>query len=244
MLINELVPLLNAKKNFNLLTYSIAGMTESAVERRCSELISKYQQIDFGFCAQPGMVKLSLRVPQNIESKKIDLKTKKLFAEEILELKTLPEEILQLARRKGYSLGTAESCTGGLISAALTAVPGSSDVLHGALVSYACEWKNKFLKVKKSTLSKFGAVSEQCAHEMAAGLAKKFDLDCGVCVTGIAGPGGGSEDKPVGLVYISSFVKDQIIVQRYHFRGNRETVRQHTMSHALNQLRRQMKKIV
>ena len=131
-------------KNFTLLTYSIAGMTESAVERRCLNSFQNTRKLTFGFCAQPGMVKLSLRVPQNIESKNIANKVKKLFAEEILKLKTLPEEILQLARDKGYSLGTAESCTGGLISAALTAVPGSSDVLQGALVSYSCEWKNKF----------------------------------------------------------------------------------------------------
>jgi nicotinamide-nucleotide amidase len=237
MLTNELVPLLNAKKNFNLLKYSIAGMTESAVERRCKDLVSGYPQIDFGFCAQPGLVKLSLRIPQNIDHQILVSKIKQLFATEILSHKTLPEEILQLAREKNYSLGTAESCTGGMISAALTAIPGSSDVLHGAVVSYSCDWKNKYLKVKKLTLKKYGAVSEPCAHEMAHGLANKFKLDCGICVTGIAGPGGGSELKPVGLVYISTFVADEIIVQKYKFRGNRDTIRRHTVSHALNQLR-------
>lgn len=240
MLEQELVPLLNSKKNFTQFNYIVAGETESSVERRCKELKENFPQIDYGFCAQPGIVKLSLRIPQNTDAKAADSLCRKSFPIEILKSDSLPEEILNIARSKNWTFASAESCTGGLVSAALTAIPGSSDVLTGALVSYSCDWKNKHLKVKKSTLNKYGAVSHECAHEMANGLRDKFKVDCGVAITGIAGPGGGSKDKPVGLVYIASFTPSEILVEKCIFRGNRDMIRQHSLSHALNQLRLQI----
>lgn len=240
MLLNELTPLLNSKKSFTQLNYIVAGETESSVERRCIKLKESFPQVDYGFCAQPGQVKLSLRIPHHIEAKKVDKLCRKEFPTEILTNTSLPKEILDLARSRTWTFASAESCTGGLVSSALTAIPGSSDVLAGAIVSYSCEWKNKHLKVKKSLLNEFGAVSSECAHAMAQGLRDKFQVECGVAITGIAGPGGGSKDKPVGLVYIASFTPDKILVEKCIFRGNRDMVRQHSVSHALNQLRLQI----
>ena len=240
MLEQELVPLINSKRSFTQLNYIIAGETESSVERRCAEIKREFPQVDYGFCAQPGIVKLSLRLPQNIDAKKIAKLCEKSFPIEILSTPSLPEEILQLARQKNWTFASAESCTGGLVSSALTAIPGSSDVLVGAIVSYSCDWKNKHLKVKKTILDKFGAVSEECAHAMAEGLREKFKVECGVAITGIAGPGGGSDEKPVGLVYIASFTPNDILVEKCLFRGDRNLVRQHSVSHALNQLRLQI----
>ncbi|WDE96149.1 nicotinamide-nucleotide amidohydrolase family protein [Lentisphaera profundi] len=241
MLNDELVALINSKKSFTQLNYIIAGETESSVERRCSPIKEEYPQIDFGFCAQPGLVKLSLRIPQNIEVQEVEKLCKSNFKQEILNKPSLAEEILHLARSKKWTFASAESCTGGLVSSALTAIPGSSDVVSGAIVSYSCDWKNLHLKVKKSLLKKFGAVSHECAYAMAEGLRNKYKVDCGIAITGIAGPDGGSEEKQVGLVYIASFTPTAIKVEKCVFRGDRNMIRQHSVSHSLNQLRLQIK---
>ncbi len=110
------------------------------------------------------------------------------------------ETVLSLCRERGLTLGTAESCTGGLLGGCLTAVPGASDVFRGSIVAYSNEVKRKLLGVSAKTLAEFGAVSTFCATEMALGASKALDVDVAVSVTGIAGPGGGSIEKPVGTV--------------------------------------------
>ena len=133
---------------------------------------------------------------------------------------------------KPLTISTAESCTGGMIASKLIEVPGISENFIEAIVSYSNEAKIKRLKVKKETLEKYGAVSEEVAREMLAGL----NTDIGISTTGIAGPGGGSKDKPVGLVYIGIKVKDEVKIFRRELKGDRNKIRQRAMMHALYNL--------
>lgn len=115
--------------------------------------------------------------------------------------------LLEACRSRGLTLATAESCTGGLVAATLTDVPGSSEVIDRGFVTYSNEAKNKMLGVPKGMLKKHGAVSEQVARAMAEGALKRAGTDIAVAVTGIAGPGGGSPEKPVGLVHFAAACK-------------------------------------
>ena len=134
--------------------------------------------------------------------------------------------------KKPLIISTAESCTGGMIASKLIEVPGISTNFIEGIVSYSNEAKIKRLKVKKETLEKYGAVSEEVAREMLAGL----KTDVGISTTGIAGPGGGTKDKPVGLVYIGIKVKDEVKVFRRELKGDRNKIRQRAMMHALYNL--------
>ena len=133
---------------------------------------------------------------------------------------------------KPLTISTAESCTGGMIASKLIEVPGISENFIEAIISYSNEAKIKRLKVKKETLEKYGAVSEEVAREMLAGL----NTDIGISTTGIAGPGGGTKNKPVGLVYIGIKVKDEVRIFRRELKGDRNKIRQRAMMHALYNL--------
>ena len=133
---------------------------------------------------------------------------------------------------KPLTISTAESCTGGMIASKLIEVPGISENFIEGIVSYSNEAKIKRLKVKKETLEKYGAVSEEVAREMLAGL----KTDIGISTTGIAGPGGGTKDKPVGLVYIGIKVKDEVKIFKRELKGDRNKIRQRAMMHALYNL--------
>lgn len=134
--------------------------------------------------------------------------------------------------KKPLTISTAESCTGGMVASKLIEVPGISENFIESIVSYSNEAKIKRLKVKKETLEKYGAVSEEVAREMLAGL----KTDVGISTTGIAGPGGGTKDKPVGLVYIGIKVKDEVKVFKRELKGDRNKIRQRAMMHALYSL--------
>jgi PncC family amidohydrolase len=133
---------------------------------------------------------------------------------------------LEALRGAGVSLGIAESCTGGLLSKLLTDVPGSSDVLKGTAVAYDNNVKRSLLGVSEEILSSYGAVSRECAEAMATGAIDLFDADCGVVTTGIAGPTGGSAEKPVGTVWIVAAERGgRRIARRFLFQGSRGAVR-------------------
>mgnify|MGYP000917043192 FL=1 len=134
--------------------------------------------------------------------------------------------------KKPLTISTAESCTGGMVASKLIEVPGISENFIESIVSYSNETKIKRLKVKKETLEKYGAVSEEVAREMLAGL----KTDVGISTTGIAGPGGGTKDKPVGLVYIGIKVKNEVKVFKRELKGDRNKIRQRAMMHALYNL--------
>ena len=143
-------------------------------------------------------------------------------------------DVLEALRAGGLTVATAESCTGGLIAAALTAVPGSSDVVLGGFVTYSNEAKATMLGVDPATIARVGAVSEEVARAMAEGALRATGAGIAVSATGVAGPGGGSRDKPVGLVFIGAARRDgRAEVRRCLFGGDRGAVRAATVDAAL-----------
>ena len=139
---------------------------------------------------------------------------------------------------KGLTVSTAESCTGGLVAARLVNYPGISSALNEAHVTYANEAKVKYCGVRAETLAAHGAVSEETAREMAAGLRERSGADIAAATTGIAGPGGGTKEKPVGLVYVACADKNGVRVERLQLTGNRERVRNLAVLRALDMIRR------
>ncbi|HIR02434.1 MAG TPA: CDP-diacylglycerol--glycerol-3-phosphate 3-phosphatidyltransferase, partial [Candidatus Aveggerthella stercoripullorum] len=152
------------------------------------------------------------------------------------ELRLLAERVLSAARRSGVSLATAESLTGGLISATLTAVPGSSDVVAGGVVGYSFEAKERALGVDAARLTAVGAVDEEVAREMARGARSQTGADMAVSVTGIAGPGGAEPGKPVGTVCFGLSAPDEDHAESVLFPGDRDEVRARTVRYALRML--------
>ncbi len=139
-----------------------------------------------------------------------------------------PSDLISLLNNKGFRLSLAESCTGGMIGAMITSVPGSSSCFLGSAVTYSNESKERLLGVRHETLLAHGAVSRETAVEMAFGSLKAYDSDIAGSVTGIAGPGGGTEEKPVGTVYMCVTDGLRKVVFQYRFEGGRESVRRQT----------------
>jgi nicotinamide-nucleotide amidase len=156
------------------------------------------------------------------------------------EEETLEEVIVQLLQKQKKTLVTAESCTGGLLSGQLVNVPGVSSVLKEGFITYSNEAKMKYLGVREETLKKYGAVSSQTAQEMALGAVKAAQADVAISVTGIAGPDGGTEQKPVGLVYIACYADGKVTTKEYHLKGNRQKIRELTVIYALDLIRRNL----
>ncbi|MEL6963618.1 MAG: CinA family protein [Pseudomonadota bacterium] len=152
------------------------------------------------------------------------------FADATLKL---AENIIDSCAARELSLTAAESCTGGLITACLTEIPGSSAVVDRGFVTYSNRAKQELLGVAADTLIGHGAVSAEVAEAMATGAKKQANVDLAIAVTGIAGPGGATADKPVGLVYLALAHKEQIQIAREIFPGNRHAVRQATLIRAL-----------
>jgi PncC family amidohydrolase len=145
----------------------------------------------------------------------------------------IEQEIGSLLRERGLTLGTAESCTGGLVGHRITNVPGSSDYYLGGFITYSNEVKEQFLGVRHETLLAHGAVSEETAREMARGARQRLGASMAVAVTGIAGPGGGTAEKPVGLVYIALSAPGAETCRRYVFDGDRQDNKQRSSEAAL-----------
>lgn len=139
-------------------------------------------------------------------------------------------------------IATAESCTGGMVSTAITAVSGASEVFDGTVVSYANEIKHRILGVKNETLESVGAVSEECALEMAEGVRRLMNADIGISLTGIAGPGGGTPEKPVGTVYLGVSDNEGTYAIRLSLSGDRDCVRKESVKAALNEACRRITK--
>ena len=144
-------------------------------------------------------------------------------------------------REKNLTLATAESCTGGLIGKRITDIAGSSAVYLGGVIAYDNSVKISMLGVNPETLKNHGAVSSQTAAEMARGIAERLGADIGVSTTGVAGPGGGSDEKPVGLVYIGIYYKGSTRTVKLNLTGDRETVRSAAASHALSEILEEIK---
>lgn len=157
---------------------------------------------------------------------------------EVIELEKIVGELL---REKNLKISCAESCTGGLLTSKLTDIAGSSAYVEGSIISYSNEIKNKILHVKAETLKNFGAVSEETAKEMSANVREIFATDIGVSITGIAGPGGGTLNKPVGTVYISVATQEKIFVEKFNFSGTRIEIKNKSAQAALKMLEQILK---
>ena len=227
-------------------TVKICGVGESMAETRIKDLVDAQTNPTIATYAKTGEV--HLRVTAYAEDEK---EAKKLTKPMVKELKarfgadiytteddvTLEKAVENLLLANGLTLTCAESCTGGLLAARLVNVPGCSEVFKSGVVTYSNKAKRKLLGVKKSTLQKYGAVSAQVAEEMVKGALFISKCDVAVSVTGIAGPDGGTKEKPVGLVYIGCGVKGNFTVKEYHFSGNRSKVRESAVAAALTLMR-------
>lgn len=195
----------------------------------------------------PGLGLLKLRLSSIVKNKMEEAQAKQQFAllkkivtPYLIATDDTPIEttIGKLLLKKKKTVATAESCTGGYISSMITSVPGASEYFPGCVVSYSNDIKSKLLGVKKATLKKHGAVSQEVVTEMAKGILKKMGTDYGIAVSGIMGPGGGSMQKPVGTVWIAAGNREKIISEKVHFRFNRERNIKSTALRALYLLKR------
>ena len=225
----------------------ICGFGESKVEEMLLDLIDSQTNPTIATYAKTKEVhiRVTARAETDEEAKKI-LKPvvkeiKKRFGNAVYttdENETREDVVVRLLTKYDLTVTTAESCTGGLLAGRLVNVPGASEVFRQGFITYSNKAKRKQLDVSKTTLRKYGAVSEQTAKEMATGGVFATDADICIAVTGVAGPDGGTPEKPVGLVYIACYMKDSVQVEEYHFNGNREKVREQTVVQALDLLRR------
>lgn len=161
--------------------------------------------------------------------------------EALLKKEEAPESrLVKLLLEKDLQITCAESCTGGMIASLLVNVPGVSEILMESYVTYSNEAKHRLLGVEQEALSEYGAVSPQVAFQMAEGAARTAGADAAIAVTGIAGPGGGTAQKPVGLVYIGTYLCGNIRVTENHFPGERYEIRRQAAEAALLQLTAQL----
>ena len=152
------------------------------------------------------------------------------------DLNATAEKVVSHLRDRGYKLATAESCTGGMLSALITSVSGASEVLECGFVTYSNQSKIDLLGVAPKTINTFGAVGTETAAEMAFGAIDYSDATIGISITGIAGPSGGSDDKPVGTVCMAVATRDRNEFHRFHFEGDREEVRHQSCMKAMRLL--------
>lgn len=226
----------------------IFGLGEALVEEKLSDLIAAQKNPALATYAQMGEVTLRLTaICRRHEDSQMFLSPS---VEKILERlgphvystggETLEEVVGHLLMKKGTTLSIAESCTGGMLSERLTGVPGISAIFHLGVVAYGNEAKKELLGVRAETLENFGAVSSRTAVEMARGIREKARSDVGVSITGIAGPGGGTPEKPVGLVFIGIADAAGTFSKELHLQGDRERIRHLSCLHALDALRRRI----
>ncbi|MFN2398765.1 MAG: competence/damage-inducible protein A [Gemmatimonadaceae bacterium] len=224
--------------------------TTSIGESRLAELLSNCAQTAAGIPVAyiPGWAGTDLRLTSRGRTRADAERALETAAGEIARHATrytygdgdvdLASVVLNLARKNGLRIATAESCTGGMLGARLTAIPGASDVFAGAIVAYQDSAKITLLDVRADDLEVHGAVSEEVAAQMAAGACRRLGADIGVGITGIAGPSGGTSEKPVGTVCIAIRVRDTLQTVGRRFVGDREEIRQRSCQAALDMIRR------
>ena len=226
-------------------TVKICGLGESGVETMITDLEALTNPTVAPY-AKTGEVHLRVtaRAAEEKEAKKlvkpVVKELERRFGRSVYTTKnevTLEEAVVKLLKKHDLTASTVESCTGGLAAGRLVNVPGVSDVFKAGFITYSNKAKRKLVGVKKETLERYGAVSPETAREMAVGAAKASGADVALSVTGIAGPDGGSEEKPVGLVYMACFVCGNVWVERFQFKGNRAKIRESSVAAALTLMR-------
>lgn len=230
-------------------TVKIVGPGESSVETQILDMLDTQDNPTIAPYAKTGEV--HLRVTARAKDEKEAREKTAPVVEELYRRfgnavyttdadETLEMALTKLLIKKKYTMTTAESCTGGMIAARMVNAPGVSAVLKSGFITYANEAKEELLGVSHDTLEKFGAVSRETAEEMAEGAVKAAHTDAAVAVTGIAGPDGGTKEKPVGLVYIGVNVRGNVEVREYHFSGSRQKIRGSVTAAALTFLREKL----
>lgn len=247
---NQVKPYLLAKQEYTFVSeiLRVASIGESTMETLVKDIIDAQTNPTIAPYAKMGESILRITAKAKTEEEahsliapvKAALKErlgKAVYAEGETNMQTVVAELL-LAQKK--TIAVAESCTGGLVTSALVEYPGISEVLLEGCVTYSNEAKMRRLGVKAETLEKYGAVSHETAAEMAEGVARSSGAEIGVATTGIAGPGGGTEEKPVGLVYIGLYVNGQTKTMEYHYTGKRNQIRERAAMYALDLLRKEL----
>ncbi len=249
LITKEIVPFLC--KKFPTVQYKqsklirISGLGESTVNEKIKDFIYRNKRLDVGIYASPEDIQIQLNSLADTTEENTDVleaateELKNILGDYIFgfDQESLEEVIGNMLRKSNLTLAVAESCTGGMLGATITSISGSSDYFKGGIISYSGEIKEKLLGVSREIMIKYGQVSEQVAKAMAQGVLKICSSDIGISITGIAGPGGGSKKKPVGLVYIALADRNNIIVQEHQLRKDRQTIRLRSTRRALNMLR-------
>jgi nicotinamide-nucleotide amidase len=225
----------------------VIGVGESLVEKILEDLIENQTNPTIATYAKDGevLIRISANSTSDVEGEKLINNIKDLVFERLGNniFSTIDEELESVVGNmlieKNVTISIAESCTGGLLSARLTNVPNISKVFLDSIVTYSNNAKINLIGVSEDTINKFGAVSEETAKEMAYGIRNLSNSDIGISITGIAGPGGGSPEKPVGLVYIAITYKDITICKKYNFIGDRMRIRNSACLNALDLIRRE-----
>jgi nicotinamide-nucleotide amidase len=238
------------KSHFNLLDFHIyifrtSGIAESRLFEKLEHTLKKYEDIPLSFLPKITGVDIKIKIvnttadvcqrTDNFLSEIRSCIQKYIYSEQEKDLQEIIGEIL---RSRKLTLAIAESFTGGLISDWITDIPGSSDYFLGSMTTYSNESKIRELGVSEEALKSFGAVSEQTAREMAMGVKRVFGADCAIATTGIAGPGGATKTKPVGLCYLSAVYNDKTFVKEFHFGTGRRINKERGAMAALESLRR------
>ncbi len=251
MFTQDIVPCLRSMQSEGIYSHmvKICGIGESQVETMIRDLVDAQKNPTIAPYAKTGEVHLRLTARADTEEKAEEMmapvlaELKKRFGVHLFtteESVTLEETIVTFLKERHMTVTTAESCTGGLLAGRLLNVPGASDVYREGFITYADEAKEQILGVPEEILETKGAVSEETAARMAEGAAAAAKADAALSVTGLAGPGGGTQEKPVGLVYIGCQVGSTVQVREYHFTGNREKIREYAVVRALTFLREEL----
>jgi nicotinamide-nucleotide amidase len=218
------------------------GPSESAVAKALADAGGDGDGVEATICARDFEIHVDLVVAPGAEPRADELAERLVSPlQRYLFSRTeqpVEEIVLELCRARGLKLSTAESCTGGMVAQRITSVPGSSDVFVGSIVAYADDVKARELGVPAELLDRYGAVSAETAEAMAAGARTRLGTDVAVSVTGIAGPGGGTEEKPVGLVYLHAVSPDGARSADFVLPGDRNTIRRRAALTALHLVRR------
>ncbi|MEI3336281.1 MAG: competence/damage-inducible protein A [Clostridium sp.] len=227
----------------------VLGIGESMAAEKLKEFIengvnptvapyAKEEDVIFRITAKAEREEEALKLIEPVKNKVKEILGEDVYGEG--EDTTIERVVGDLLIKNKLKISTAESCTGGMIASRLVSISGISDAFLEGAVTYSNEAKVRTLNVKEETLKKYGAVSEETAREMAEGMAKRTGSDIAVVTTGIAGPGGGTEEKPVGLVYIGLYYKGEVFVYKNVFNGNRQEVRTKATVRALDIVRRKI----
>lgn len=248
MLLEQLLPVLRERfgsgERIVTRVLRVTGLGESEIDHRIDDVFRESENPKIAVLAHVGScdVKIMAKAPSEEKARALIAPVEREIRERLdghiygTDSESLAEAVLKLLHQRGWTLTTAESCTGGRIAAAITAVPGASQHFLGGIVAYADRAKTALLDVEQSVIAEFGAVSQETARAMAAGARERFGADLAIATTGVAGPSGGSPDKPVGLVWLAAASPTEQRSLALTLPGDRESVQARATNAALNLL--------